>query len=254
MQSLACMSIALAIGSVCGYVDPESEDFHDIASKLVTEDTYIPPRCERVAAPGIGLWVNFVAYVDESSASERKGEMFDTTDGRGPFHFTLGKGEVIQGWDMGLAGMCKDGRRRLIVPPELAYGENGNPPQVPKNATLRFDVEIKQVMEPYDFDNIFDRIDKDKSGGLDRAEVEEFFVSRGTTTPDTLWKVEDKNDDGIISWDEFTGPKGVASTASKANSKRVTGEIVSEEVEMDQFEEFVEENVDVPIEEIQNEL
>jgi Ca2+-binding EF-hand superfamily protein len=109
-------------------------------------------------------------------------------------------------------------------------------------------------MEPYDFDNIFDRIDKDKSGGLDRVEVEEFFVSRGATTPDTLWKVEDKNENGIISWDEFTGPKGVDSIASKAERKRVADEIVSEEVEMDQFEEFVEGNLDAPIEEIQNEL
>jgi len=233
----------MSVGAVSGYVYPDDKNYHQIMTKFKSVDTYVPPTCERMAVPNIGLWVNFVAYVDESSASERKGEMFDTTDGRGPFHFTLGKKEVIQGWDIGIAGMCKGGRRRLTIPPELAYGEEGNPPKVPKNATLRFDIEIKQVMEPYDFDNIFDRIDKDKSGGLDREEVEEFFVSRGSKTPEQLWKVEDKNNDGIISWDEFTGPKGVVGD-SASKGKHPSVDKHSEEIEMDQIEEFIEDHFD----------
>ena len=188
-------------------VEPDDDDFVEITSKLKITDTYVPDVCEKVAQPGLGLWVNYAAYIDESSVSERKGEMFDTTDGRGPFHFKLGNGEVIQGWDMGIAGMCKGARRRLI-PPELAYGKDGLEPKVPSDATLRFDVELKQVMDPYDFDNIFDRIDKDNSRTLDPAEVDEFFDSRGSKTPAELWKVEDKNGDGVIDWDEFTGPKG----------------------------------------------
>jgi hypothetical protein len=209
--SSGIVALAFLGGSVHGLitrVEPDDDDFIEITAKLKIADTYVPDVCDKVAQPGLGLWVNYAAYIDESSVSERKGEMFDTTDGRGPFHFKLGDGEVIQGWDMGIAGMCKGARRRLIIPPELAYGMDGLEPKVPSDATLRFDIELKQVMDPYDFDNIFDRIDTDNSKTLDHDEVEKFFDSRGSKTPADLWKVEDKNGDGVIEWEEFTGPKG----------------------------------------------
>jgi peptidylprolyl isomerase len=74
------------------------------------------------------------------------GEEFDSSWSRGePFSFTLGGGEVIQGWDQGVEGMKVGGRRELIVPPELAYGEAGSPPAIGPNETLVFVVDLVAV-------------------------------------------------------------------------------------------------------------
>jgi FKBP-type peptidyl-prolyl cis-trans isomerase FkpA len=74
------------------------------------------------------------------------GEMFDSSRERNqPFSFRLGAGEVIAGWDEGVAGMKVGGRRKLIIPPNLGYGTAGAPPDIPPGATLVFDVELLDV-------------------------------------------------------------------------------------------------------------
>lgn len=93
----------------------------------------------RVARTGDRLVTRYV-MVTWSDRQEK-----DTSFGRGPFTFTLGAGEVIPGWDRGLKGMRVGGRRRLTVPPSLAYGKAGSPPAVGPDETLVFVVDLLRV-------------------------------------------------------------------------------------------------------------
>ena len=74
------------------------------------------------------------------------GKKFDSSvDAGKPFDFNIGNGEVIKGWEEGVAGMKVGGKRQLRIPPELAYGAEGTPPTIPPNATLIFDIQLLGV-------------------------------------------------------------------------------------------------------------
>jgi peptidylprolyl isomerase len=76
----------------------------------------------------------------------KNGKQFDASWNRGqPFDFTLGAGEVIPGWDQGVGGMREGGRRRLEIPPKLAYGEQGAPPDIGPNEPLVFVIDLVRV-------------------------------------------------------------------------------------------------------------
>lgn len=95
------------------------------------------------AMNGSRLTVNYAGWLYDANAAENKGQLFDSGQG---FQFTLGAGQVIAGWDRGFAGMREGGIRRLVIPPELAYGSTGaGGGAIPPNATLVFDVELVDV-------------------------------------------------------------------------------------------------------------
>jgi hypothetical protein len=72
--------------------------------------------------------------------------MFDSSVGKTPFDFTLGKGEVIKGWYEGVVGMKVGGKRKLTIPSKLGYGDDGSPPKIPGKATLVFDIELLEIV------------------------------------------------------------------------------------------------------------
>jgi FKBP-type peptidyl-prolyl cis-trans isomerase len=85
--------------------------------------------------------------VEYEGALFSNAKVFDSSwkKGRTPFEFTIGQGEVIQGWDQGVPGMKVGGRRVLVIPADLAYGATGSPPTIPANAPLVFVVDLKKV-------------------------------------------------------------------------------------------------------------
>jgi peptidylprolyl isomerase len=93
--------------------------------------------------PGQTVVVHYTGWLDENG---KKGKKFDSSLDRGqPFEFPLGKGQVIAGWDQGVATMKVGGKRTLIIPPDLGYGSSGAGGVIPPNATLIFDVELLRV-------------------------------------------------------------------------------------------------------------
>ena len=98
------------------------------------------------ASAGKPVLVHYTGWLYDPAAPDGKGAKFDSSRDRGvPFGFFLGGGRVIKGWDQGVVGMKVGGQRRLIIPPQLGYGERGAGGVIPPNATLMFDVELVDV-------------------------------------------------------------------------------------------------------------
>ena len=132
----------------------------------------------------------------------------------------LGKGRVIKGWDLGLLDMCEGEKRTLIIPPHLAYGEKGAGGKIPAGATLKFETECVQILKPGERStaarthppgvNIFKEMDLDDDKLITNDEFFQWFILKRNIKefPQAAWVKEDKNLDGIITWEEFSGPKG----------------------------------------------
>jgi hypothetical protein len=106
-------------------------------SDKVTTTTLAPGKGP-AAKPGDTVRVHYVGTLAD-------GTKFDSSrDRKKPLDFTIGLGTVIRGWDQGVAGMRQGEKRKLVIPPSLAYGANG-PPGIPPNATLTFEVELLAI-------------------------------------------------------------------------------------------------------------
>jgi FKBP-type peptidyl-prolyl cis-trans isomerase FkpA len=94
------------------------------------------------AAATSTVTVAYTGWLHDASKPDAKGSVFDS----GTITTRLGAGQVIRGWDQGIPGMRVGGQRRLVIPPELAYGNSTpNPAKIPTNATLIFDVTLNAV-------------------------------------------------------------------------------------------------------------
>ncbi len=129
----------LALAADAAAAVPTAEQLQN----LIARDTVVGKGTEAVA--GRTVEVNYTGWLYDPKAPQLHGKQFDSSVGRGPFSFPLGAGRVIKGWDQGVAGMKVGGKRTLIIPGYLAYGNRGAGGMIGPDAILVFDVELLNV-------------------------------------------------------------------------------------------------------------
>jgi peptidylprolyl isomerase len=135
---------------------PEQKNVTGVSTDLKTKPT--APKATGAAPKDLQASDVVVGKGPEAKAGDKvtvqyvgqlfsNGKEFDTSWKKGspPFEFTLSGGQVIRGWDQGIPGMKVGGRRVLVIPADLAYGEAGSPPKIPANAPLIFVVDLKKI-------------------------------------------------------------------------------------------------------------
>ena len=178
------------------------------------------------------VMVHYTASIDADSVTGMPGKVFDSSrspeeidGGRNqPQTFLAGLEHVTKGLDLGVIGLCKGARAAVIVPPELAYGDEGKEEAgIPGGATVRFDVEVLDVRET----DLFSAIDLDRDDRFDREELREYFKSQNFTEQDVdpMWVRLDADNDTYISWGEFDGPKGTMPPSERVASVQLKDEV-----------------------------
>jgi FKBP-type peptidyl-prolyl cis-trans isomerase FkpA len=140
-SSLIIMAVAVAVAVGCGSDSPTAPTPLPTAPFSST-DIVVGSGPEAVA--GNRLLVHYTLWLYDPTRPENKGQFYQSSVGGAPFEFVLAPGNVIAGWVQGVPGMRVGGTRRLIIPPNLAYGAQGSGP-IPPNATLVFDVELLAI-------------------------------------------------------------------------------------------------------------
>jgi FKBP-type peptidyl-prolyl cis-trans isomerase len=143
--AVACIA-PLATLAACEQKVPEPEIRMPAPPKTEPEP---PDMIKEDVAAGTGAEAKEgdLVRVHYTGRLQKNNAQFDSSVGKEPFKFTLGKGEVIKGWDQGVVGMKVGGKRKLTIPSRLGYGDSGSPPKIPGKATLVFDVELLGIGE-----------------------------------------------------------------------------------------------------------
>ena len=145
-RALALVLFTLALAGCENKVPEPTPEPHKVEAKepeapepldLIKEDLVVGTGAE--AKDGDKVKVNYTGRLLKTNF------MFDTSVGKKPFDFQIGKGAVIKGWDQGVVGMKIGGKRKLTIPSRLGYGETGSPPKIPPKATLVFEVELLSI-------------------------------------------------------------------------------------------------------------
>lgn len=134
------VAAAAVLGSGCGESTPTAS-----TPAAPYNQTDIRIGTGEEAANGKRIGVHYTGWIYDPRQPEEKGRQFDSSAGREPYSFVLGSGTVIRGFDQGVPGMRVGGVRRLILPPDMAYGNTGVGGAIPPYATLVFDVELVTV-------------------------------------------------------------------------------------------------------------
>jgi FKBP-type peptidyl-prolyl cis-trans isomerase FkpA len=145
-----CLTLPVVAG--CGFfkrgptAEEAEEDRKCVTDKVSLEVATIAGGAGGEARPGRRVAVHYTGWLFHPDKPDHHGRQFDSSRDRGePIEFTIGQSEVIPGWEQGITGMKVGAKRTLVIPPNLAYGRTGMPPQIPANATLVFDVELTAV-------------------------------------------------------------------------------------------------------------
>ena len=142
-----------------------------------------PTTCSHPTENGDKVSVNYRGTLQSS------GKVFDESYKRGkPITFTLGRGQVIKGWEEGLLDMCPGELRKLTIPPELAYGAFGSPPAIPGGATLVFDTELVEIVGVVQEE---EEVDSDENENeASKTEDGAFSIATSPSKPPPGWHEE----------------------------------------------------------------
>jgi len=171
-------------------------------------------ECEVKSKNGDKLSMHYTGRLNS-----HEGPKFDSSVDRDQtFDFTVGAGQVIKGWDVGLLDMCPGDKRKLVIPADMAYGSQGAGNVIPADATLYFEVELASIGEAPEQPNVFKAIDADQDNKLTKEEVQAYIEEQlpedqrqegqdPASITEEIFEHEDKDKDGTISHEEFSGPK-----------------------------------------------
>jgi FKBP-type peptidyl-prolyl cis-trans isomerase len=137
---LTCIALSAACG---GKSEPPPPAASTASPVTALQKVTLKPGTGAAISGGQMAVVQYTGWLYEAGAADHKGKQFDSSlTRREPFKFPLDTGSVIKGWDQGVVGMKVGESRRLIIPPDLAYGDGGAGGVIPPGATLVFDVEL----------------------------------------------------------------------------------------------------------------